>query len=93
MKNRNGDSAEITRTGNQGRRGDRINEDCGTEIMARRGKENVIRTDSQDIGAGSAKLHPGKGIGTNSCHHTGKDQQRLLGERRDRRRTIDIRIP
>ena len=86
MKNRNGDTAGITRTGNQGRRENRINEDCGTEIMARRGKENVIRADNQDTGAGSAKLHPYKGIGTNSCHHTGKDQQRLLGgeERREK---------
>ena len=93
MKTRNGDSAGITRTGNIGRRGDRINEDRGTEIMASRGQENVIRVDNQDTGAGSAKLNPDKGIGINSCHQTGKDQQRLLGERRDGRRTIDIRTP
>ena len=73
--------------------GDRVNEDRGTKIMAHRGQENVSSAKKQDTGAGSAKLHPGKGIGTNSCHHTGKDQQRLLGERRDGRRTIDIRIP
>ena len=91
MNNENRDPAGITQIGNQGRRGDRVNKDCGTEIMAHRGQENVTSAEKQDTGAGSAKLHPGKGVWTNSCHHTRKDQQRLLGERRDGR-TIDIRI-
>ena len=33
---------------------DRINEGHGTEIMARRGQENVILVDSQDTGAENA---------------------------------------
>ena len=56
----------------------------GTERMSREDRENVLTAESSDIGAGSAE-HPDKGIGTNRCHHTRKDQQRLLGEKRARR--------
>ena len=79
MKTRNGDPAGITRTGNIERKGDRINEDHGTEIMARRRQENVIRADSQDTGAGSANCTQTKELGTTAATKPGKTNSASWG--------------